>query len=719
MAWPLAAKALRPDGQPAASPDKDPMTWRAVVIGLIGVLAISGFGYLNDRILELESINNGHQLPILVVGLLIVTVLLVNPVLALLRRPRRLSPAELAVICTFCACACGIPGRALAEQFAQLLVLPHHWERITPGWQTHRLLDYAPKQLLTDPEPQDEVVNRFLTGSTREEPGSATLWQRGRRKIAQVPWRQWRAPLVTWMPIFALGVVIMTALAIVTHRQWSAHEHLQYPIANFMGELIRQDGDSWFNTTLRNRLFWLGFAIFFLIRLNNGLYQWYPETMIPIKLNHSLWPFAAKWPALLRNPRASGLLNVNIFPLVIAVGFFLSSEISFTLGMTQILWACFCIPVTGLGFNLATDYEIGGWRGWQRAGSYIAFAAILLYTGRQAYWETLKRALGLRPPRDQLPSPSDPDRSTVNAMRVLLVAALALGLLVIRLGLTWPIAVGLVLLLLVTFLVVARISAETGLFFIQPGWQPFGLLMALFGGYAMGPTPIVIAAFVCIILCIDPCHAMIPYLVNGLKLADRTAVRPAALARANLALYLAGALVAVAAVLVLSYDFGTPAQYYWSYQRIPTLPFRAAQPVMMQLKAIGALEASESLSGWERLLALRPTGAFLWAAAFGVIGVLGFSFLRLRTRWWPLHPCLFLLWETYPLSAMSHPFLLGWLIKKLCLRFGGNRLVAKLKPFAVGVISAEIMGALVFMAVGLIYYLHTGEKPKTYRYFPR
>ncbi|HOG51771.1 MAG TPA: hypothetical protein PKY10_14365, partial [Lentisphaeria bacterium] len=82
------------------------MTWRAVVIGLIGVLAICGFGYLNDRILELESINNGHQLPILVVGLLIVTVLLIHPLLALFRRPRRLSPAELAVIGTFCACAC-------------------------------------------------------------------------------------------------------------------------------------------------------------------------------------------------------------------------------------------------------------------------------------------------------------------------------------------------------------------------------------------------------------------------------------------------------------------------------------------------------------------------------------------------------------------------------------------------------------------------------------
>ena len=139
----------------------------------------------------------------------------------------------------------------------------------------------------------------------------------------------------------------------------------------------------------------------------------------------------------------------------------------------------------------------------------------------------------------------------------------------------------------------------------------------------------------------------------------------------------------------------------------------------MQLQAVDALAASEQLSGWERLLAIHPKPAFLWAVGFGVVGVLGFSFLRLRTRWWPLHPCLFLLWETYPLSTMSHPFLMGWLVKKLCMRFGGNRLVVKLRPLAIGVISAEILGALIFMVVGLIYYWHTGEKPKTYRYFPR
>jgi hypothetical protein len=38
---------------------------------------------------------------------------------------------------------------------------------------------------------------------------------------------------------------------------------------------------------------------------------------------------------------------------------------------------------------------------------------------------------------------------------------------------------------------------------------------------------------------------------------------------------------------------------------------------------------------------------------------------------------------------------------------------------AVGVIAADVLGALIFMIVGAIYYFVQGELPKTYRYFPR
>ena len=62
------------------------MTLRALILGTLCVLFICGFGYINDRILELESFSNGHQLPIIVVGILVLSVLIFNPLLRLINK---------------------------------------------------------------------------------------------------------------------------------------------------------------------------------------------------------------------------------------------------------------------------------------------------------------------------------------------------------------------------------------------------------------------------------------------------------------------------------------------------------------------------------------------------------------------------------------------------------------------------------------------------------
>jgi len=80
---------------------------------------------------------------------------------------------------------------------------------------------------------------------------------------------------------------------------------------------------------------------------------------------------------------------------------------------------------------------------------------------------------------------------------------------------------------------------------------------------------------------------------------------------------------------------------------------------------------------------------------------------------------LFLVWVTWPMYVFSYSILLGWLVKKLSIRFGGYAVVRKLKPLMFGVISAEILGALIFLVVGAVYFLITGNPPKAYRYFPR
>ena len=55
------------------------MTKRAFFIILVFVSLLTTLGYLNDHVLRLESTSNGHQLPIIVIGLLFLFVLTINP----------------------------------------------------------------------------------------------------------------------------------------------------------------------------------------------------------------------------------------------------------------------------------------------------------------------------------------------------------------------------------------------------------------------------------------------------------------------------------------------------------------------------------------------------------------------------------------------------------------------------------------------------------------
>ncbi len=474
--------------------------------------------------------------------------------------------------------------------------------------------------------------------------------------------------------------------------------------------MLERAPGSAYPAALRNRLFWIGFLIVLAIRVNNGLCVWFPDFLVPVKLTWLLTPFAVVMPWLLKVQYGGELLRLDLFPLVVAFAFFLSSEISFTLGVSQLAWVLFALPMVTVGVNLSTDW-IGGWQGWERAGAYLAFALILMYTGRQYYKEVLLGAFGLRR--------SEAATSNRWAMRLLLVSTLLLMVLVARLGLEWPLAVILVLLTLLSLVVLSRISAETGLFFIQPRWIPFGVMMAAFGGFTMPPSAIITAGFVCMVLAVDQSQSLMPYLINGLKICERVAIKPLQTARLSYAVFAVGVIVAIAVVLVCTYDMGAPTDYNWSHQRIPTMPFRAAEPEIMRLQGMGSLADAEALPWTQRLGRIAPTENFLWAFGAGFGLVLVCSALRLRLPWWPIHPVMFMLWATYPMATTCWSFFFGWLIKVFAVRFGGNRAALRLRPLMIGIISGEILAALVFMIAGAIYFFSTGQKPLVYRYFPR
>ncbi|OGV64660.1 MAG: hypothetical protein A3K19_30010 [Lentisphaerae bacterium RIFOXYB12_FULL_65_16] len=687
------------------------MTWRAVIIGLIGAWFIAGFGYVNDWILGLESFTAGHQIPVIVLGLMFVAVILLNPLLFRARPAWVLRPAEIGLVVVLTTAACSIPGRGLMEGFLQAQILPHHWNRVTPGWKERKILDYAPKQALVDVRNED-VLNRFLTGSGTPEGVKPSLAQRLTRTWGQVPWAAWAGPMRTWLPLLFLCALASVCLALIVNQQWSQHEMLSYPIADFTTALLDRDEAQALPRIFFDRMFWIGFAAIFLVRVNNGLCQWFPQYLIPVQMRFNFSAFATIWPSISTVPMGNMLLYIDLFPLAVAFAFFVSSEIALTLGLTHVLWVLAAVPMVKVGIDLSTDYGLGGWSGWQRGGSYIALGLMLLYTGRHFYKNLLVRAVTVW-------RRTQPQDITVWACRGLLVSIVLMIVLTLRLGLELPFAIGTVLLALLSFVVVSRISAETGLFFIHARWQPYGMLLAMFGGYAMGPESLVISALVCVVLCFDQSQVLMPYLVNGLKLSENFKLSPAKVGGLTLGMYVSGVVLAVVIGLCATYQSGTPTQCTYSYRWTPMMPFQAAEQEVLRLSASGALEKAQELPWYERLNAIHPKRNFVWAAGFGFVGVILLSFLRLRLPWWPLHPVLLLVWATWPSVVMWHSFLIGWLIKKASLRFGGFELVRKLRPLMIGIVAGEIVGALVFMIGGAVYFAMTGAPPISYRFFPR
>jgi len=692
------------------------MSWRALVIGVAASLFIAGAGHVNDRILNLESFTSGHLIPVIVLGSLFLTVVVLNPLLRRLRPDWPLRPAELALIVALTMAACSIPGRGLMEQFTQNLVMPFHWNQVTPGWKEHGLLGYVPIQAFvarTDAN-HDAVVTRYITGSQQGGLADAVpLLERPRRLWEQVPWEAWWPALATWLPMIFLSALSMCALAVIVHRQWSDHEHLSYPIAECSAALFERQPGEILPSVMGLRLFWVGFAPILLIRLNNGLQCWFPDVLVPVTLSWPMTAIGTAWPAIYKTTWGSLALQLSLFPLVVALAFFLSSEISLTMGISQLLYLLLAIPLVTRGVNLYTDYGVGGFEGDLRAGAYVALTFTMLYSGRQYYRQVLARALAFWRRVE-----ARADVAAVWACRACLVSMAALVVLVTRLGVAWPWAAATVVLMLLGMVMTSRIAAETGLFYISPRWQPFGVLLGMLGGYTLGPVGVVVTALVCTNLCIDQSQALMPYLVNGLKIGEKAGLTPGRLARTTFLLYVAGVVVAVAVTLMASYHFGCTS-YQWSRQRIPIMPFQAVEPEVLQMRLTGTLADGEGLPWFHKLSGIHSRPNFWPAAGLGFGLVAAFSALRLRVPWWPLHPVLFLLWATWPMAMTSYSFLAGWFIKGVVMRVGGPRLVVRLKPLMVGVIAAEIMGALVFTLVGGVYFFATGKPPISYVYFPR
>jgi len=310
----------------------------------------------------------------------------------------------------------------------------------------------------------------------------------------------------------------------------------------------------------------------------------------------------------------------------------------------------------------------------------------------------------------------EPGAAAVWGGRVLFLASGAFVLQLIGVGIDWQLAALYTFFFLLISLVLSRVVAETGAFFIHCWFYPGALLVTFLGSSAFGPSTMATLYLITVILMIDPREIFMPFVVHSLALFDRTHVKLGRPAMMGVAVVVVGLTVAATATLYWQYDRGCmTVGDGWSLN-VMRWPFDNAAKLDRRLEALGQTAEAGYVAprGWARFVHAKPHKGGVIGFSCAFLLVLLFTYFRMHWPRFPLHPVLFIVLGTYQSRYMGFSFLVGWLIKAGVVKYGGGRLYAKLKPLMIGLIAGEMMAGAVTMAIGAIYYLINNEPPKPY-----
>lgn len=618
-----------------------------------------------------------------------------------------LNPRELAVVLCMTLVSCFPPTSGLFRIFHKQLILPWHYLRsgAFTDWVKYDVLGYIPESLWPRPAPQvgtegvpvldATVYESFLTGMSR---GNVTVG------LSELPFEGWLPALMYWGPLILLCSICVMALSMVVHRQWVHHEQLSYPLAQVAGAFLKRERGKGIPDLFLTRLFWWGFLPIFLFLLIDYVHLWLPNRtpglseILPSARGFWLWNLAQKFPVLRVAPNWMTLGQQTLFFSIIGLSYFVAAEISLTVGVTHLLYCWFAImffSVTG-GALASGDVE------YARAGAYIGYAIILLFTGRAYYGAVFRKAF-------LMGGSSSTDRTAVQAARILVLAFAGFVVMLTTMGLDWMLAIVFALLLMLLFLVFTRIICETGIPFLQANWAPSSLMIALFGPAAIGPGAIVLLLYFNTIIAQDLRECLMPYAATALKVGEDAKVRIGKIFSVLVPTVIVALVVSFVASTWIHYNYGGLRGDTFSTRSIPTGCFNASVRSIRGLDETGVLAESASLSGLGKLKLLAPDGQQSGLFAGGLVCVVAVCLFRFRFARFPIHPVIFMLFGTYAAAQIWFSFLLGWAVKSLVVKFGGGKVYQKLKPLFIGLIAGELVAAGLAIMVELIYFWVVGQ----------
>jgi hypothetical protein len=630
----------------AASSGK-PLTWRSVVIGLVGSAAVSV--WIHDAELILGG-THGHtalantSIPVGAFGVLIALVA-ANLIVRVVLPGVALSQGELITAYVMMTVSSVLASSGGIHFLVPTLAAAFHYA--TPENQWQQFHQWIPTWFA----PRDRAaLDAFYAGG------------------ASVPARVWLTPFLVWAGFLFAFTCATLCLSAILRRPWIDHERLAFPTVVLPLELTEERG-----RLLKDRLLWPGFAVAFGIGTINNLHLNYPTVMgIQVRsLDVSRWFPGFPWNAI-------GYTPISFFPFIIGIAYLLSLEVSFS------YWFFFLVVKAQLVFCAAQ-----GWRAPeagptvdppylanQGAGAFIALAAVSLWMSRGYLGQVLGAVVG----RGE--AAMGEEREPLRYRWAVLGFLGSAGVLVGMCGLAGmnPLIAGLVFGLVFLYLIAAtRIRAEAGNAWLYgPEVDPNALVTETLGVGVLRPVDLTVMAYLRSVTTYDMRCVSMPHQLDGFRMAMASGVSLRQLVWAMLA--------AVALAIAVAFWSGL-AVWYARGAAAKTDLWRTAMGQEPFVRLHTQLASTPRL----RLGPIAFDGV-----GIGVVCLL--SALRARLPWFPLHPVGYAMANTLAYGQTPAPFFIAWLVKSLVLRWGGMRLYRRSLPFFLGLILGD-------MANGAFYTL--------------
>lgn len=665
------------------------LTFRAIALGLLGVLILCGVTQFNNLVLANTDLIGNH-FPAGVLLLVLFVVLVVNAPLARFKPGWMLRRDELIVMLSMWLIACAIPFVGLNRYFPGQIV--SYWYTSAdradlavvmeamdlPDW----LFPTLEKTSAAD-RGREEVIRGYF--ERLPAPRDTFL-----ERVNAVPWAKWKTPAIAWGIFFGALFGAGLFMTMLWHRQWIVNERLPFPLANVYLSLIDTPPPGrWLSKELRSPLLWIAAGAVFFLHFFNGaakyLYGVTTPTQIPLA-----YDFRTLFADLPYSYLHWSFKQQQVYFTIIGLMFFVRSRIAFSLWFFYLLTNALRVGVGMQSLEISEAQTID-----QVMGAVTVMSIWIVWAARHMLLGTLKSFVtGVRNTDERV-------ERVCAAMLLLCLATVIVWLVlagVSALGALWITTA-----LVAIYLVLARVISETGLLYVLLPAEPQRMWLYVLPNAAGARTTLPTYFFsgaMGNLLCHDTRQALPGYASTTSKLADETGgAHPSYRQRIGL-------IGLLFATILVAYVAGGASTLYVRYNYDTTLDSNGV--------------ALDTANNWGSLVMPRDR-AMTWTRDYlppgtgaaerhsrvgnftaGALITAGLGVLRARFAGWPLDPIGYLLCWTWGVQIIWLSIFLGWLVKQVTLYLGGGAAIARMRPAFIGLIVGETFAVVFWLIVSAV-----------------